>query len=371
MPWIMIGDALPNSKYITSTKKRILKSSVPRSRIVRPGAFLLTNSMSFGRPYISKITGCIHDGWLVLEKKSDDVDEGYFYHLLGSPALRLQFESLAAGATVKNLNKELVARVSVALPSLGEQRRIAAILDKAQELRTKRYAALALLDQLPQAIFLEMFGDPRQMDAKYGSRALSELLLQPMRSGAYYQQDAYTSEGGIEMVHMSDAFCGTLTRGGLKRVNASSSDVQKYSLLPSDLLIARRSLNFEGAAKACRVPAADEPLIFESSLIRLRADPMLLAREFLFQYINSPLVRRDRIEPRISRSTISGINQANLGSVAVPIPPLQLQLRFAGRVEAIQRAQSLHRFALASSEVLLASLQEGEFSIGPRETAHG
>src|SRR5439155_13558849 len=80
--WIMIGDASDNSKFITRTKKRILKAGVKKSRMVHPGDFLLTNSMSFGRPYIVQTTGCIHDGWLVLSGKQD-VDQDFFFHLLG------------------------------------------------------------------------------------------------------------------------------------------------------------------------------------------------------------------------------------------------------------------------------------------------
>src|SRR5690606_9507798 len=92
MPWIMIGDTIPGSKYISSTKKRIHQESVSKSRIIEPGAFLLTNSMSFGRPYISKVRGCIHDGWLVLERKTADLDDNYFFYVLSSTTTFRQFQ---------------------------------------------------------------------------------------------------------------------------------------------------------------------------------------------------------------------------------------------------------------------------------------
>src|SRR5205085_12050944 len=112
--WIPIADASASSKYIYTTKKRIRKEGVSRSRTVKPGDFLLTNSMSCGRPYILKTSGCIHDGWLVLSSKKDNVDQDYFFHLLGSEAIYSEFSRLAAGATVKNLNIDLVAGVQVA-----------------------------------------------------------------------------------------------------------------------------------------------------------------------------------------------------------------------------------------------------------------
>lgn len=103
------------------------------SRRVRPGDFLLTNSMSFGRPYIMKTDGCIHDGWLVLRDESGRLDSDYLYHFLGSDAAYRQFDALAAGSTVRNLNTDLVKGVKVVVPPLSEQQRIVAILDEAFE----------------------------------------------------------------------------------------------------------------------------------------------------------------------------------------------------------------------------------------------
>lgn len=73
--WISISDASDSSKYITSTKRRIKQSGVSKSRLVYPGDLLLTNSMSFGRPYIMGTSGCIHDGWLVLSDKHQRTDQ--------------------------------------------------------------------------------------------------------------------------------------------------------------------------------------------------------------------------------------------------------------------------------------------------------
>jgi type I restriction enzyme S subunit len=158
--WISIADASDSSKYIERTKRRIRPEGAIRSRAVVPGDLLLTNSMSFGRPYIMRTTGCIHDGWLVLAKKRKGIDQDFFYRLLGSEMVYAAFARIAAGATVKNLNIDLVKGVSVPVPTLPEQRRIAAILDQADALRAKRREALAQLDSLTQSIFIEMLGDP-------------------------------------------------------------------------------------------------------------------------------------------------------------------------------------------------------------------
>ena len=123
--WIMIGDAPEGAKYITATKKKIRPEGVKRSRSVRPGDFLLTNSMSFGRPYIMRTSGCIHDGWLVLSPRKGNPVLGYFYSLLGSRALYTEFSRRAPGATVKNLNIGLVRSVLVPVPPEEKQREYA------------------------------------------------------------------------------------------------------------------------------------------------------------------------------------------------------------------------------------------------------
>jgi len=129
--WIKIGDATASNKYIYKTKQKIKREGIQRSRFVQAGDFLLSNSMSFGRPYIMKTSGCIHDGWLVLSDKSGAFNQDYLYYFLGSNAAYKQFDELAAGSTVRNLNIGLVKRVKVLLPALTEQKRIVSILDEA------------------------------------------------------------------------------------------------------------------------------------------------------------------------------------------------------------------------------------------------
>jgi len=127
--WIKIGDTKDVTKYIYRTEQKIKPEGAKRSRMVFEGDFILSNSMSFGRPYIMKTTGCIHDGWLVLRKPS--VDQDYLYYVLGSDLVFNQFDRLAAGSTVRNLNIGLVKGVEIPVPPLSEQRRIVGIIEEA------------------------------------------------------------------------------------------------------------------------------------------------------------------------------------------------------------------------------------------------
>lgn len=129
--WIKISDATASKKYIYETKEKIRPEGVSRSRLVKSGDFLLSNSMSFGRPYIMRTSGCVHDGWLVLSDKSGLFEQDYLYHFLSSNNAYDQFDQLAAGSTVRNLNIDLARKVKILLPSIAEQRRIVAILNEA------------------------------------------------------------------------------------------------------------------------------------------------------------------------------------------------------------------------------------------------
>ena len=122
--WIKIGDTEKNGKYISSTAEKIKPSGVEKSRMVHAGDFLLTNSMSFGRPYILKIDGCIHDGWLVISQMNEIFDQDYLYWMLSSNYAYMQFCGKVSGAVVKNLNSDKVANSVFPLPPLAEQKRI-------------------------------------------------------------------------------------------------------------------------------------------------------------------------------------------------------------------------------------------------------
>ena len=123
--WIKIGDTEQGGKYIFSTREKIISAGIAKSRYVKCGDFLLTNSMSFGRPYILRTDGCIHDGWLVIEDIENIFDQDYLYYALSSGFMYKAFSELAAGSTVNNLKSDTVRSVFFPVPPYTEQVRIA------------------------------------------------------------------------------------------------------------------------------------------------------------------------------------------------------------------------------------------------------
>ncbi|MHC5297687.1 restriction endonuclease subunit S [Listeria welshimeri] len=122
--WIKIGDTDKGGKFINSTKEKIKPSGLKKTRYVTKGTFLLTNSMSFGRPYILNVDGAIHDGWLAISNYEEVFSRDFLYYLLSSKVAYHQFLALISGAVVKNLNSDKVASLLVPVPPQKEQERI-------------------------------------------------------------------------------------------------------------------------------------------------------------------------------------------------------------------------------------------------------
>lgn len=128
--WIKIGDVKPNSKYITSTEEKITPEGAKKSRLVKKGDFILSNSMSFGRPYILKIDGCIHDGWLSISDFSNTLTADFLYHVLSSSMMQYEMRKKASfGGAVQNLNADIVRELTIPIPSLDTQNKIVQVLD--------------------------------------------------------------------------------------------------------------------------------------------------------------------------------------------------------------------------------------------------
>ena len=143
IPWIKIGDVSTNSKYITSTAERITREGANKSRFLKKGTFILSNSMSFGRPYILGIDGCIHDGWISICDFEASLNSDFLYYLLRSSDVQEYWISKAnSGGAVANLNSDIVRSTPIPIPPLPVQEEIVRILDYLTELQAELQAEL-------------------------------------------------------------------------------------------------------------------------------------------------------------------------------------------------------------------------------------
>ena len=171
--WIKIGDTDKNGKFINSTKEKIKPSGLKKTRYVTKGTFLLTNSMSFGRPYILNVDGAIHDGWLAISNYEEVFSRDFLYYLLSSKVAYHQFLALISGAVVKNLNSDKVASLLVPVPPQKEQERIVS----------------AIMVGLPKVDDYQKFHDRLEKINKELPEKLRKSILQYAMQGKLVPQD--------------------------------------------------------------------------------------------------------------------------------------------------------------------------------------
>ena len=155
--WIKIGDALPDQLYISDTKEKIKPEGAKKSRRVYAGDLILSNSMSFGRPYILKVDGCIHDGWLLIRDEEKKFDKRFLCFYLASDVTLAQYKKYAAGSCVNNLNSELVASVKIGMPPIEQQIRMANILEKIDRQVEAASTMYLLLSKLRSSLLQQLF----------------------------------------------------------------------------------------------------------------------------------------------------------------------------------------------------------------------
>src|SRR3989344_2911052 len=234
--WIKIGDTKKVTKYIYKTEEKIKPSGLKKTRLVHDGDFILSNSMSFGRPYIMRTTGAIHDGWLVLREKLPGINKDFFYYLLGSPVVFEQFDSLAAGSTVRNLNTKLVSNVEVSFPSLTEQKRVVNTLDeifeKVAAARESAEKNLKNSQELFESYLQSVFANPGK---SWGEKRLGEVC--DIQNGYAFSSKDYANNG-LRVIRIGNVQNGNIVDKRPKFVpDAFAKRVSDFVLQESDILI--------------------------------------------------------------------------------------------------------------------------------------
>jgi len=353
-PWIMIGDTKAGGKYIDCTKSRITRDGIRKSREVFPGELLLSNSMSFGRPYILRTYGCIHDGWLVLKPKRDDIDIDYAYHALGSVQTMAQFQKQAAGATVKNLNKEIVASVQIPLPPLEEQRRIAAILDKCNDIQVADRKRCETLERFQASYFRHLFGEPSIFNESWPPRALvsCSATIQTGPFGSLLHQSDYI-RCGIPILNPKHIVNGVIACGENETIaNDKAAELSGYQLKEGDVLLARR-----GEMGRCAVVTSKEDgWLCGTGSMFIRPLRDMLAPEYLCALLSSPYMR-SRLEKIAIGTTLLNLNAKIVGDLSIPVPPIDLQRRYTDVLARLSKMGEMTSRSAHARSAAIASVQ--------------
>lgn len=355
--WIKIGDAT-DSMYITETAQKIIPEGMKKSRYVQPGDFLLSNSMSFGRPYILKIDGCIHDGWLVLRDNGGVFDKRFLYYYLSSPSTYQKFKNMAVGGVVNNLNSDMVRGVTVPIPKMEEQIEIVQTLDNVSNLIFLRKQQLAKLDELVKARFVEIFGDPEINPNNYPVCQLSDFIVfltSGSRGWAQYCADDGT-EWFITIKNVKDCHIET---DNMQPVNApDNAEAKRTRVQEGDLLI---SITADlGRTGVVTKEIAEHGAYINQHLTCIRLKQEVLNPLYVAYFMESP-AGKEQFKSKNQSAVKAGLNFNSINSLRLMVPPLDGQNAFVDFIKQVNKSKVAVQKALDEAQLLFDSLMQKYF----------
>lgn len=337
-------------------------ATAKKSRLEQGDIVFARTGATTGKSY--RIEQCpkhtVFASYLIRVRLGSSAESRYVSHFFNTPQYWTQITQSARGVAQPGVNATTLKALRLPLPPLTEQRLIAEVLDKSEELRAKRRNALATLDSLAQSIFLEMFGDPvtnpkgwtqvklvEAVNGKYGIKA------GPF--GSSLKKEDYTATG-YRVYGQEQVIAGRFDIGdyciGLKKFQ----QLRSCEVAEGDILV-----SLVGSyGKVLIVPKGIEPGIINPRLLKITPNCTLLTPIFLATVIESPTVQLEF--ERVSHGGTMGIlNAGLLKQLRVPLPPLDLQRDFAHRIAAVEALKTAHRASLAELDALFASLQHRAF----------
>ncbi len=363
--WIKIGDTDKGGKYITSVKEKIKPSGVSKSRFVHSGDFLLTNSMSFGRPYILKVDGCIHDGWLVISQPQKVFDDNYLYWLLSSNYAYMQFAGKVSGAVVKNLNSEKVANSVFPLPPLAEQQRIVARveelmariddLEKTETELEKLKSAFpgdmkaALLQAAMQGKLTEQLPEDGLENTKYSveiddsdipfdipdtwvwTQLGSLVNKDEIGDGDWVLSNDMCSKSNNNLIQLGSVGNGVYINKEFKHVSDDFFESKHCSeLFEKDILISR--FISKDHMNVCILPELPGRLFTAVDVCWIRNNPERYLNTWLMWCLLCRGVQ-SQVMSYVAGTTRKRVSKANLLKVFIPLPPLAEQKRIVEKLD--------------------------------------
>jgi type I restriction enzyme S subunit len=360
VPWVKSGEL--READIARTEETVTEAALKETslKLVPSGTLLVAMyGATVGRTGILRIDATTNQAicHIIPDKKVADTKYLFFALNYLQPILVRQ----SVGGAQPNISQEIIRRTEVKLPPLAEQRRIAAILDQADDLRRNRRKALGLLEALKRSM-LDVLLSNKNPDAR--TISLGDLV-----SEFRYGTSEKSSEVGHPVLRIPNVIGNTITIDDLKYVTLNVAEIDRLKLRDGDLLFVRTNGNREYVGRSAVVTAAlgdtaglqPENFVYASYLIRARlkrnsADPI-----FLQAYLSGPKGRKAILERAKTSAGQFNINIEGLESIPVQLPSIDQQRNFAQNTRAADQLASSHRGHLAKLDALFASLQRRAF----------
>lgn len=349
-PWLSIRDMNQGSK-IESTAEGITDLGIKESgiKLVAKGTVLFSFKLSIGKVGVTQRDMYTNEAIAALPiKDASLVSTNYLKHAMKSLDVMGKTDRAVMGAT---LNKKKLASLSVPLPPLEEQKRIAAILDKADAIRKKRKQAIELADQFLKSVFLDMFGDPVTNPKGWEVSKLGDLidgktgLVDGPFGSAINTKEDYVTNGDIPVIRTKNVRRFEFVTHDLKFIRRSKfEEITRSRVAPGDIILTKVGT----IGNVCIFPNEFKEAVLSttgSSVIRF--DPNQIVKNFGLFYL-------DLYKPEMQRAASTGVqaflNLSHIRAFRVPVPPLNIQQQFSSIVEAAN--EKLEKFRVADSVAL-------------------
>lgn len=334
-------------------------TALKRSQI-QGGDVLVTIAGTIGRtgvvPHDAPEMNC--NQAVAIVRPTPEIERSYLRHWLESQDAHSQMLGSTVTGTISNLSLSQLGELRVPLPSLEEQRRIAAILDQAETLRTQRRTALALLDSLTQSLFLDMFGDPVANPKEFEIKPLADVTKfeNGDRSSNYPSGDDLKTSG-VLFLSTKNIVNNTLDLSQPQYITEEKfSSLSRGKALSGDLIITLR-----GTLGSCCIFDGGHKTAFINAQMMLIRPTVKVLSVYLHALLTSDNAKAHF--DYIGRgAAVPQLTSAQLAELKVLVPPLPLQQTFATRIASIEALQATHRRALAALDALFASLQQRAFA---------
>lgn len=319
--WIKIGDVGVGDKFIESTEEKIIPEGVSRSRMVYRGDLILSNSMSYGRPYIMNIEGCIHDGWLVIQKYDKVFYRDYLYYALSSDLTMQQYVAMAAGSSVQNLNKEKVSKVVLPCPKISEQKKIAEALSSMDALIVDLQKLIRKKKDIRQGTMQMLVTGKQRLDGFEGNWVKINLAKNSRLKARIGWQGLttaeYLDEGYSYLITGTDFQDGRINWNGCHYV-----DYYRYEQDPNiqvsngDLLLTKDGT----IGKVAFVSDLKRPATLNSGVFLVKPITDAYTAHFMF-YVLESSVFKNFLQQLSAGSTINHLYQKDLVKFDLYVPP--------------------------------------------------
>jgi type I restriction enzyme S subunit len=358
VPWLSLKDMQRiEGRYIFDTvdKPTMLGIENSSARLLPAGTVALCRTASVGKVAIlgrEMATSQDFVDWVC----GPQLDPEYLYWALSCSGAAFDVEK--QGSTHKTIYMPTLERLNVLLPPLDEQRRIAAILDKADAIRRKRQEAIALTEQLLRSTFLEMFGDPVTNPKGWPWAVMNDII----RETQYGTSAKANQEGrGLPVLRMNNLTnTGGLDLSDIKWCEIDPKDLAAYTVKRGDVLFNRT--NSPELVGKTAVWTLDEAYAFAGYLVRVRFDESRVLPHYVSGFLNSDYGKRMLFAMQKTSNNMSNISATDLRRIRLPLPTIEQQRRYHSFVEAIVSTSPRRRDALAQADQLFNSLTQRAFS---------